>query len=111
MQVLGELMRVLTGKARWPAERAKAAVDEWRSVRSVRPTTTNALAAALDLVVRHWVGIWDAVILNVAAEAGCRLLLSEDYAEGFTWRGVTVVNPFAKEPHPLLARALNRSGR
>ena len=33
------------------------------------------------------------------------LLLSEDLQEGFTWRGVTVSNPFAKpfaKPHPFL---------
>ena len=28
-------------------------------------------------------------------QAGCRLLLSEDLHEGFTWAGVTVVNPFS----------------
>ena len=37
----------------------------------------------------------DAVILSAAAESGCRLLLSQDLQEGFTWNGVTVTNPFA----------------
>jgi predicted nucleic acid-binding protein len=111
VQVLGELMRVLTGKARWPVQRAREAVDQWRIVRSVHPTTTDTLAAALDLAVRRQVGIWDAIILNAAAEAGCRLLLSEDYAEGFVWRDVTVANPFATERHPFLAEALGRRGR
>ena len=46
--------------------------------------------------------IWDAVMLSAAAEAGCRLLLSEDFQEGFTWRGVSVTNPFAPERHALL---------
>ena len=36
----------------------------------------------------------------------CRLLLSEDLQEGFTWRGVTVVNPFAPTLHPVLAALL-----
>jgi len=44
--------------------------------------------------------------LSAASAAGCRLLLSEDMQEGFTWGGVTVVNPFTDEPHPLLAAAL-----
>jgi len=38
----------------------------------------------------------------VAAENRCRLLLSEDFQNGFTWRGVTVVNPFATQQSPLL---------
>ncbi len=41
-------------------------------------------------------------MFGAAAEAGCRLLLSEDLQEGFTWGGVTVVNPFAATVHPLL---------
>jgi len=46
--------------------------------------------------------VWDALILSVAAENRCRLLLSEDLQDGFTWRGVTVANPFAMPLHPLL---------
>lgn len=42
------------------------------------------------------------VMLSAAADARCRLLLSEGLQEGFTWRGVTVTNPFSSRPHPLL---------
>ena len=34
------------------------------------------------------------------------MLLSEDMQEGFTWGGVTVVNPFADEKHDLLVNLL-----
>ena len=44
-------------------------------------------------------------MLSAAGEARCRLLLSEDLQEGFTWGGVTVANPFAATPHPLLQAA------
>ena len=47
-------------------------------------------------------GIWDAVVLSAASQAACRLLISEDLQDGFTWGGVTVVDPFATERHPLL---------
>jgi len=103
-QVLGELFRVLSGKARWPATRARLAVQKYKDAYAVHPTTEPTLTAALDLAVDHRLSIWDAVIFNAAAEAGCRLLLSEDLGEGFTWRGVTVTNPFAAEPHPLLQK-------
>jgi len=52
-------------------------------------------------------GLWDAVILSAAAQAGCRLLLSEDLQDGFTWGGVTVVKPFASPRHPLLDAVLS----
>ncbi|HWB99103.1 MAG TPA: hypothetical protein VG672_20485, partial [Bryobacteraceae bacterium] len=55
----------------------------------------------------HHFGIWDAVILSAASQAGCRLLLSEDLQDGFTWGGVTVVNPFASPRHALLEALLD----
>jgi predicted nucleic acid-binding protein len=34
-------------------------------------------------------------MLAVAAQAGCRVLLSEDMQHGFTWRGATIRDPFS----------------
>lgn len=103
VQVLGELYRVLSVKAGRSPDEARAAILSWRDALSTRDTSAPALLAAMDLVVDHKMSFWDAVVLAVAAEAGCRLLLTEDLHEGFTWRGVTIVNPFAKAVHPLLA--------
>jgi predicted nucleic acid-binding protein len=61
---------------------------------------------AMDLAADHALTIWDSVVLAAAAEAECRLLLSEHLQEGFTWRGVTITNPFAPEVHPMLAALL-----
>lgn len=47
------------------------------------------------------------MILAVAADAGSRLLLSEDLHDGFTRRGVTVTDPFAAQRHPLLLSVLD----
>lgn len=58
--------------------------------------------AALDLAATHRLYIWDAVVLAAAADARCRLLLSEDFQEGFSWSGVTVSNPFSANRHLLL---------
>jgi predicted nucleic acid-binding protein len=49
-------------------------------------------------------GYFDSFELNLqgkSAENRCRLLLSEDLQTGFTWRGVTVVNPLREQKHPL----------
>ena len=64
------------------------------------------MVSATDLACDHGLTIWDSVVLAASAEAGCRLLLSEDLLEGFTWRGVTVTNPFALTLHPLLAAVI-----
>jgi predicted nucleic acid-binding protein len=65
------------------------------------------MVAAMDLAVDHQLSVGDAVILAAAAEAGCRLVLSEDLHEGFTWRGLTVVNPVASDLHPLLSALMS----
>lgn len=64
------------------------------------------MLTATDLAVDPNLGVWDAVILSAASRSGCRLLLSEDLQEGFTWAGGTVVNPFSSTPHPLLQTLL-----
>lgn len=106
VQVLGELYRVLVGKAAWPAKRARIAILSWQDTFPLIETSPSILVAALDVAADHGLSIWDAIILAAAAEAGCRLLLSEDMQEGFTWGGVTVVNPFAAKKHELLAGVL-----
>jgi predicted nucleic acid-binding protein len=103
VQVLGELYRVLVGKLHRPAAQAREAVLQWSDAFAVRDSTWAAMQSAFDLSAAHGLSIWDSLILSVAAEQRCRLLLSEDLQPGFTWRGTTVVDPFLRPEHPLLA--------
>lgn len=105
-QALGELSRVLAAKARRPAAQVREAVLGWADSFEVANSTWQAFQSALDLTVDHQLPMWDALILSVAAENRCRLLLSEDFSNSFTWRGVTVVNPFAAQRSELLDRLL-----
>jgi len=84
------------------AAMVRDAVLSWVDVFTVGDSTWTAMESAFDLVTDHGLQIWDALILSVAAEQKCRLLLSEDFQNGFTWCGVTVTNPFAETRHPLL---------
>jgi len=101
-QTLGELFNVLVRKAKRPAASARTAILSWRDAFPVLDTSAAVIANAADLATDHQLGIWDAVVVAAAAEAECRLLLSEDLQEGFTWRGVTVTNPFSPHRHLLL---------
>jgi predicted nucleic acid-binding protein len=101
-QVLGELFNVLVLKAKRPAEDARTAILGWRDAYEISETSARVMVNAVDLATDHRLRIWDAVILSATAEAGCRLLLSEDLQDGFTWRGVTATNPFGSARHPLL---------
>ena len=110
VQALGELYNVLVRKSGWPGDQARAAVLTWRDAFPLAPTTEAAIIAAADLAADHRLGIWDSLMVAVGAEGGCRLLLSEDMQDGFSWRGVTVVNPFVAIRHPLLGAVLGETG-
>lgn len=111
VQALGELFHVLTRKGRWSGEAARAAVLGWRDAFAPIETTHDILLSAMDLASDHQLRIWDAIILSAAAETGCRLLLSEDLQDGFTWHGVSVTNPFSESRHALLVAALEDANR
>ncbi len=100
------LFNVLVRKARRRPVRAREAVLSWRDAYAVVNTSAAVIVNATDLASDHGLTIWDSVVLAASAEAECRLLLSEDFQEGFTWRGVTVTNPFAATLHPMLAALL-----
>ncbi|MBV9158939.1 MAG: PIN domain-containing protein [Acidobacteriaceae bacterium] len=108
VQTLGELFNVLVRKAKRRPARAQTAVLSWRDAYPIADTSAAVMVNATDLATRHNLTIWDSVVLAAAAEADCRLLLSEDLQEGFTWRGVTVANPFGPALHPLLTALLAR---
>lgn len=111
VQTLGELFNVLVRKAKRRPARARAAVLSWRDAYPIIETSATVMINATDLASDHGLTIWDSVVLAAAAEAECRLLLSEDLQEGFTWGGVTVTNPFAPTLHPLLAVLLQARER
>jgi len=68
-------------------------------------TSADVLDEAFELAGSHHLAGWDSLVLAAAAKAGCRYLLSEDLHDGFAWRGVSLVNPFAARPLPAPRRA------
>lgn len=106
VQVLGELYNVLSRKARLDPDDARAHLMVWRDSAALIDTTAETALSAMELAARHKLQFWDSIIIAASSHAGCRLLLSEDMQNGFTWSGLTVVNPFLPEPHALLADLL-----
>ena len=102
VQTLGELFNVLVRKAGQTRAHARDVIMNWQDAFSLVDTSATVMLSAAELATAHHVSIWDAVIVASAAEARCRLLLSEDLQDGFTWAGLTVANPFLSSRHPLL---------
>ena len=107
-QTLGELHRILIAKNGNTPSAAREAILGWADAFEILDSTWSAFQSAFDLVADHQLQIWDALILAVSAEHRCRLLLSEDLQHGFTWRGVTVVNPLTHPQHPTLQTILGK---
>jgi predicted nucleic acid-binding protein len=106
-QTFGEAYSVMQrfGRSR---EDCRATIQKWIANFETISSSENAFLSALDLATDHKLQFWDALIVNAAADAGCVLLLSEDMQSGFTWRGVTIANPFAETLEPQLHAALAR---
>jgi predicted nucleic acid-binding protein len=108
LQTLGELFYLLVRKAKRSAQEARSSLLFWQDAFPLIETSPNVMLAAVDLATHHRLKVWDAVVLSAASSAGCRVLLSEDLQDGFTSNGVTIVNPFSKEPNDLLNEALSQ---
>jgi predicted nucleic acid-binding protein len=106
-QIIAELFQVLIHKGQLTPAQARAAILSWCDVFPVAETSLSVLLGAAELAVSHRFSFWDGVVLASSAEAGCRLLLSEDLQPGFTWNSVTIANPFATPKHPLLQNLLS----
>jgi predicted nucleic acid-binding protein len=106
VQALAELFSVLVTKRRFPRSEASDVIFAVVDVFSLIEPSSTAFFDALELASLHQFQIYDALILAAAAEVGCSLLLTEDMHEGFTWRGVTITNPFKPNRHVWLEMLL-----
>jgi len=93
VQVLQEYFVAATGKLRLSADLTKRRIEVFATLQVVESTAAGVLAA-IDIHRLHQISFWDALILESAKRAGCRVLLSEDMRHGQTIDGVRVVNPF-----------------
>ena len=93
-QVVQEFFVAATRKLSIEPLKAKAIVATFHSLEIVT-VTPDDIHQAIDGVVLWQVSFWDALILAVAARAGCSVVYSEDLNTGQRYGGVEVRNPFA----------------
>lgn len=60
----------------------------------VQEITIQVLMAALATRERFQISYWDAAIIEASRAIGCEVVLSEDLADGASYGGVRVENPF-----------------
>jgi predicted nucleic acid-binding protein len=94
-QVLGEFYTTVTRKLQRPLTPALAAamVDRMRRLPTVA-IDGDVVAAAVAGAQAWRISYWDALIVASAAASGCGTILTEDLADGGSYGGVRVQNPF-----------------
>ena len=95
VQVLNEFTNVTRRKLTWDWKQVEAALGVINDLLGpVRPLTAAIHAEAVALARDHRLPFYDALIVAAAADAGCRLVFSEDLQHGRKFGAVTIENPF-----------------
>jgi len=66
-QTLGDIHRLLTGKAQRAASNVREALLAWADSFELADSSWTAFQSALNLATDHGLQIWEALILSVAA--------------------------------------------
>jgi predicted nucleic acid-binding protein len=93
LQVLQEFFVSATKKLNLDVEIARYKVEFHARFDVAEPTVSDVLAA-IDLHRLHGFSFWDGLIVRMASQSGCRVLLTEDLQHGRQIDGVKIVNPF-----------------
>jgi predicted nucleic acid-binding protein len=93
LQVLQEYFVTITRKLHVEPSVARRKVELLAEFHVAAPQLADVLAA-IDLHRLHGFSFWDALILRMAQQAGCRVLFSENLQEARQVEGIQVVNPF-----------------
>ena len=75
------------------SEEAEGFIATWLRY-PVQEITTELMRRAIVSSARFQISYWDAAVVEAARSLGCSELLTEDLADGQSYAGVRVVNPF-----------------
>lgn len=99
-QSLGEFVTVTTRRRMLSKPLILAQVRDWLRLFPITTASVTAFAKAFTAFEAGKFGLWDAVLLATAREAGCSIALSEDMGEGAALDGITVRNPLQGDALP-----------
>lgn len=93
LQILQEYFVTATRKLKLDPGVARNKVEIFSKFIVAEPTV-NDILAAIDMHRLHGFSYWDSLVLRMAKQTGCRVLLSEDMQHGQEFDGLKIVNPF-----------------
>jgi predicted nucleic acid-binding protein len=94
VQVLNELASVAMRKLDMRFGEIREILSTIRAVCAVIPVDIETHELGMDLVERHQLAVYDALIVAAALQAECRVLYAEDLQHGRQFGRLTIRNPF-----------------
>jgi predicted nucleic acid-binding protein len=94
-QPVGGVDAVVTRKGIIQPPDAAAQAADWHDLFPYAAASEAAVRSALADAAVGRASYWDALLVATAGEAGCRVILTEDLADGADLGGVRIRNPFS----------------
>jgi predicted nucleic acid-binding protein len=95
VQVLGEYLRFVQRRLPAAFEEAIRQASIYRAAFLTPPTTDEILIRASELAHAHRMQLWDCVVCAASAQAGAKVIMTEDMQDGRIIDGLRLLNPFA----------------
>jgi predicted nucleic acid-binding protein len=94
-QVLGEFLRFVQRRAPTAFDEAIRQALLYQAVFLTPPTTDAVINKASEMARAYRMQLWDCVVCAASAQAGAKVLLTEDMQDGRIFNGLRLMNPFA----------------
>jgi predicted nucleic acid-binding protein len=94
-QVLGEFLRFVQRRVPGSFEEAIRQALLYQAVFLTPPTTDAIINKSSEMARTHRLQLWDCVVCVASAQAGAKVLLTEDMQDGRVIDGLRLLNPFA----------------
>jgi len=95
LQAVSEFYAVVTRKGIVQPPDAAAQAADWLDLFPCAAASEAAVRTALADAAVGRASYWDALLVATAGEAGCRVILTEDLADGADLGGIRIRNPFS----------------
>jgi predicted nucleic acid-binding protein len=93
-QSLVEFLHVVTRKLKQPLPDAAKLVQAWLNNFPLMTAPATILEETVSLLSSNFLSVWDAHMIAICRAHGCEGLLSEDLADGASYGGVRILNPY-----------------
>lgn len=110
-QAIAEFMNVVRRKDQTLFGAALEQAERWAAIFPIAGTTWTIASKAAEFAGRHRLQLWDCVIWQAARSMGASVLLSEDFQDGLSLEGMTVINPFSARNQQRVDLLLRQSMR